>query len=191
MTRHEQPTSRADAFRARAAECLALVLFEGPGNHADAVIVDRLDDGRFRVASTDERASMWDGSIRIYPADAESLALDDALTRARADRRARDGFGRREDDAVDAWRAAGGDAWVRGETGLWLKGVHHSAGPRWQVFRRREDWGSERGNSLGYVSQTPRGYLAIPLTGLPGPAHATSAEAELALEALDQSAADA
>lgn len=65
MTSHEQPTSRADAFRARAAEGLALVLFEGSGSHADAIVVDRLDDGRFRVVSTDERASVWDGSTRI------------------------------------------------------------------------------------------------------------------------------
>lgn len=191
MTSHERPTSRADAFRARATEGLALVLFEGSVSHADAIIVDRLDDGRFRVVSTDERASVWDGSTRIYLADAESSALDDALNRARADRRARDGFRRREDDEVAAWRAAGGDAWVRGETGLWLKGVHHSAGPRWQVFRRREDWGSGRGDSLGYVAHTPRGYLAIPLTGFPGPAHATSAEAELALAALADAADEA
>ena len=133
---------------------------------------------------------MWEGSTRVYAPEDEATALDDALARARADRRVHDLFRRRDDEAVAAWRAAGGDAWVHGASGLWLKGVHHSAGPRWQVFRRREDWGSGRAAALGFVSHTAQGWVAIPLTGFPGPAHATSELAERALGAMAEAADD-
>ncbi|WIB76403.1 hypothetical protein DEJ28_12085 [Curtobacterium sp. MCPF17_002] len=180
MTSDARPTSREEALRLRADEGLPLVLFDDDRNRVDAVVVDQLDDGSIAVWSTGERASVEEDSTRMYSADNESAALDDALDRARASRRVHDISRRRQEEAIAAWRARGDDAWVHGESGLWLKGVHHSAGPRWQVFRRQEDWGSGAG-SLGYIRQTPDGYVAMPPIGFLSDVYRTCADAEQAL----------
>lgn len=173
--------TREDVKNLRHAESLPLRLFEPARSAQDAIAVDdNPDDGRLHVAAIDERGAVVDGSVTTYPRTAESMALEDAVRRARALARYQGSVRRRADEELAAWRARGGDAWHRGESGAWLKGVHHSVGPRWALYRAREDFEQAAG-PLGYVMQVDDGFRAAPLTGHDPSTYATSVQAERAL----------